>query len=45
VRLPINASIGVVEVHRDDKRTPDEILRDADQAMYQAKRAPRRREV
>jgi diguanylate cyclase (GGDEF)-like protein/PAS domain S-box-containing protein len=39
---PIGASIGVVEVHRDEKRTPDEILRDADLAMYEAKRARRR---
>ena len=38
---PIEASIGVVEVARDDHRTPDEILRDADLAMYEAKRARR----
>jgi diguanylate cyclase (GGDEF)-like protein/PAS domain S-box-containing protein len=38
---PIGASIGVVEVARDDHRTPDEILRDADLAMYEAKRARR----
>lgn len=43
--VPINASIGVVEVHRDDQRTADEILRDADSAMYEAKRARRRRDV
>jgi diguanylate cyclase (GGDEF)-like protein/PAS domain S-box-containing protein len=42
---PIGASIGVVEVHRDERRTPDEILRDADLAMYEAKRARRRRDV
>lgn len=42
-RVPINASIGVVEVHRGDKRTADEILRDADLAMYEAKRARRGR--
>jgi len=41
-RAAINASIGVVEVHRDDTRTADEILRDADLAMYEAKRAARR---
>ncbi len=39
--LPIGASIGVVEVHRGDVRTADEILRDADLAMYEAKRARR----
>lgn len=38
----IHASIGVVEVHPDDERTADEILRDADFAMYDAKRARRR---
>jgi diguanylate cyclase (GGDEF)-like protein/PAS domain S-box-containing protein len=38
---PIRASIGVVEVHRDEQRTADEILRDADLAMYKAKRARR----
>ncbi len=43
--VPITASIGVVEVNRDDQRTPDEILRDADLAMYEAKRARRRRDV
>ena len=41
---PIGASIGVVEVHRGDKRTADEILRDADFAMYVAKRARQRRD-
>ncbi len=41
-RVPINASIGVVEVRREDQRTADEILRDADLAMYEAKRANRR---
>jgi diguanylate cyclase (GGDEF)-like protein/PAS domain S-box-containing protein len=39
--LPIGASIGVVEVQPGDVRTPDEILRDADLAMYEAKRARR----
>ncbi|OBB12785.1 hypothetical protein A5662_07610 [Mycobacteriaceae bacterium 1482268.1] len=39
--VSINASIGVVEVHRDEQRTADEILRDADLAMYEAKRARR----
>jgi diguanylate cyclase (GGDEF)-like protein len=37
----IRASIGVVEVDRDEQRTADEILRDADFAMYEAKRARR----
>lgn len=41
--VPINASVGVVEVHPDDERTADEILRDADLAMYEAKRARRGR--
>jgi diguanylate cyclase (GGDEF)-like protein len=39
----IHASIGVVDVHQDDQRTAEEILRDADRAMYEAKRAGRRR--
>ena len=39
--LPIGASIGVLEVHPGDVRTADEILRDADLAMYKAKRARR----
>ncbi len=39
--LPIGASIGVLEVHPGDNRTADEILRDADLAMYEAKRARR----
>lgn len=38
----IHASIGVVEVDPDDDRSADEILRDADFAMYDAKRARRR---
>lgn len=38
---PIGASIGVVEVHPGDVRTADEILRDADLAMYEAKRGRR----
>jgi diguanylate cyclase (GGDEF)-like protein/PAS domain S-box-containing protein len=38
---PIRASVGLVEVHRDDERTAEEILRDADRAMYTAKRAGR----
>ena len=37
----IRASIGVVEVADDEQRTADEILRDADLAMYEAKRARR----
>jgi diguanylate cyclase (GGDEF)-like protein/PAS domain S-box-containing protein len=39
----IHASIGVVDVHQDDQRTAEEILFDADRAMYEAKRARRRR--
>lgn len=39
--VPIAASIGVVEVYPEDQRTADEILRDADLAMYEAKRARR----
>jgi diguanylate cyclase (GGDEF)-like protein/PAS domain S-box-containing protein len=38
---PIHASVGVVEVHPTEQRTADEILRDADLAMYEAKRANR----
>ncbi len=38
---PIRASVGLVEVHRDDERAAEEILRDADRAMYKAKRAGR----
>jgi diguanylate cyclase (GGDEF)-like protein len=41
----IHAGIGVVDVHQDDQRTAEEILRDADPAMYEAKRAGRRRGV
>lgn len=40
--VPLRASIGVVEVDRDDARSAEEILRDADRAMYKAKRAGRR---
>jgi diguanylate cyclase (GGDEF)-like protein/PAS domain S-box-containing protein len=40
-RGAIRASIGVVEVDLDDQRTSYEILRDADRAMYRAKRARR----
>ena len=39
--VPMSASIGFVEVHPAEQRTADDILRDADQAMYRAKRAPR----
>jgi diguanylate cyclase (GGDEF)-like protein len=38
----IRASVGLVEVQRDDERTAEEILRDADRAMYSAKRGGRR---
>jgi len=34
----ISASIGIVGVRQDDTRSAEEILRDADLAMYQAKR-------
>ena len=37
--LAVRASIGVVDVDPDDSRSADEILRDADFAMYEAKRA------
>ncbi len=37
----IRASVGVVEVDHNEQRTADEILRDADLAMYEAKRARR----
>ena len=37
----ILASVGIVEVHRDDRRRAEEILHDADNAMYKAKRAGR----
>lgn len=39
--IPIRASVGIVKVRRGDKRTAEEILRDADRAMYKAKRASR----
>jgi len=39
----IHAGIGVVDVHQDDQRTAKGILFDADRAMYEAKRAHRRR--
>lgn len=38
---PIRASVGLVEVRRDDKRAAEELLREADRAMYKAKRAAR----
>ncbi|MDT5237511.1 MAG: hypothetical protein QOF47_3498 [Mycobacterium sp.] len=40
-KAPIRASVGLVEVHHDDERAAEEILRDADRAMYKAKRAGR----
>lgn len=40
-KAPILASVGLVEVQRNDPRSADEILRDADRAMYKAKRAGR----
>jgi diguanylate cyclase (GGDEF)-like protein/PAS domain S-box-containing protein len=36
-RLHVNASIGIVVAPPDDTRSADELLRDADLAMYQAK--------
>ena len=39
--MPISASVGVVEVDRDERRSAEEILRAADRAMYKAKRAGR----
>ena len=39
--VPIRASVGIVEVDRNDARSAEEILRDADRAMYKAKRAGR----
>lgn len=39
--VPIRASVGIVEVERKDRRSGEEILRDADRAMYKAKRAGR----
>ena len=41
--VPIRASVGIVEVERGDRRSAEEILRDADGAMYTAKRAGRGR--
>lgn len=37
----IHASIGVVEVDHNEQRSADDILRDADLAMYDVKRANR----
>jgi diguanylate cyclase (GGDEF)-like protein len=39
--VPLRASVGVVEVDRDDRRSAEEILRAADRAMYEVKRAGR----
>ena len=39
--VPIRASVGIVEVARDDRRSAEAILRDADRAMYKAKRSSR----
>ncbi len=41
----IRASIGVVEVRPDEQRTADELLRDADLAMYEVKRARRSQRI
>ena len=38
---PIRASVGLVEVDRNDQRAAEEILREADRAMYKAKWAGR----
>jgi len=35
---PISTSIGVAAADSDDKRTPEELVRDADTAMYHAKK-------
>jgi diguanylate cyclase (GGDEF)-like protein/PAS domain S-box-containing protein len=40
--MTIRASVGLVEVARGDRRDAEEILRNADRAMYEAKRAGRR---
>ncbi|RDH76795.1 diguanylate cyclase [Mycolicibacterium moriokaense] len=42
VLVPIRASIGIVDVDHDDRRSAEDILNDADRAMYAAKRARRR---
>jgi GGDEF domain-containing protein len=39
--IAIRASVGFVHVDGDDTRSAEEILRDADRAMYVAKRAGR----
>jgi len=39
--IPLRASVGLVEVDRGDRRGAEEILRAADRAMYEAKRAGR----
>ncbi|MBF6213339.1 diguanylate cyclase [Nocardia puris] len=36
-RIAVDASIGVTELTPGDRRTPEAVLHDADQAMYQAK--------
>jgi len=37
---PIRASVGLVEVNRDDERAAEEILRAADSAIVQGKAGP-----
>jgi diguanylate cyclase (GGDEF)-like protein/PAS domain S-box-containing protein len=44
-QLHINASIGIAVADQDDRRTGDELLRDADIAMYRAKTEGRGRYV
>jgi diguanylate cyclase (GGDEF)-like protein len=43
--IPLRASVGIIDIDRDDRRSVAEILRDADHAMYEAKRANGRSRV